>query len=135
MKTEEGILMNKIETKVRKADKVNPERDIIIEGANIIREGGLVVFPTETVYGLGGNGLDEGAVAKIFMAKGRAQDNPLILHVSSPEEVVALVKSIPKGARSLMDKFWPGPLTILFEKSHLVPDIITGGLDTVAIRM
>ena len=104
-------------------------------GGNLLREGKLVAFPTETVYGLGADGLNETAVANIFKAKGRPQDNPLILHVDSIDMVEKLVKEIPEKARKLMDKFWPGPLTIILEKSNLVPDIITGGLDTVAIRM
>ena len=124
-----------METKILKINPLNPEIDIIAEGAKYIRMGKLVAFPTETVYGLGANGLDEEAVKNIFTAKGRPQDNPLILHVSSIDEVKPLVKSIPKEAEILMKEFWPGPLTIIFERSSIVPDIITAGLDTVAIRM
>ena len=127
--------MEKIETKIIKVNEINPEKKLIVEGAKFIKKGKLVAFPTETVYGLGANGLDEEAVKKIFIAKGRPQDNPLILHVSSIEEVRPLVKSISKEAEIFMKKFWPGPLTILFKKSSQVPDIITAGLDTVAIRM
>lgn len=125
----------KVETKISKVNPLNPERDILMEAAKLIREGHLVAFPTETVYGLGANGLDEAAAAKIFDAKGRPQDNPLILHVSSIEEVEPLVESISHESEKLMDRFWPGPLTILFKRSSLIPDIITAGLDTVAIRM
>ncbi|MCF6463924.1 threonylcarbamoyl-AMP synthase [Clostridium sp. Cult1] len=127
--------MEKIETKIIKLNKINLEEKLILEGAKFIKEGKLVAFPTETVYGLGANGLDEEAVKKIFIAKGRPQDNPLILHVSSIEDVKPLVKSISKEAEILMKRFWPGPLTILFRKSNKVPNIITAGLDTVAIRM
>jgi L-threonylcarbamoyladenylate synthase len=127
--------MKRVETKIIKVDEKNPEKDLIKLGANLIKTGGLVAFPTETVYGLGANGLDEKAVANIFIAKGRPQDNPLILHVASQEEVKPLVKSIPIEAKIVMERFWPGPLTILFKRSNLVPDIITAGLDTVAIRM
>lgn len=101
----------------------------------IIRDGGLVAFPTETVYGLGANGLDGGAVAKIFEAKGRPQDNPLILHVAKKSDVKDLWLHVPDAARRLMDAFWPGPLTLVFVKSDAVPDEVTAGLDTVAVRM
>ena len=103
--------------------------------ARLIREGQVVAFPTETVYGLGADGLNQKAVAKIFKAKGRPQDNPLILHIDSVEMLHGLVREIPEGTQEVMDRFWPGPLTILFRKSQFVPDIITAGLDTVAIRM
>jgi len=104
-------------------------------GAKILREGGLVAFPTETVYGLGANGLDEDAVRSIYEAKGRPSDNPLILHVGSKSEVRRLWDTIPKSARILMDTFWPGPLTLIAQKSKIVPDAVTGGLNTVAVRM
>ena len=105
------------------------------EAAGILRSGGLVAFPTETVYGLGGNALDEDAARKIYAAKGRPSDNPLIAHVSCVEEVAPLVKEIPEAGRKLMEAFWPGPLTMIFPKSDKVPYGTTGGLDTVAIRM
>lgn len=105
------------------------------EAASILRSGGLVAFPTETVYGLGGNALDEDAARKIYAAKGRPSDNPLIAHVSCVEEVEPLVKEIPEAGRKLMEAFWPGPLTMIFPKSEKVPYGTTGGLDTVAIRM
>ena len=124
-----------MKTKIVKVNQLNPEPDLIKEGADFIKEGKLVAFPTETVYGLGANGLDEEAVSKIFIAKGRPQDNPLILHISSIEEIEPLVESISKEAEILMRKFWPGPLTMLFKRSNMVPDIITAGLSTVAIRM
>lgn len=127
--------MKKVQTKVIKIDEDSLEKDLIEIGARKIREGKLVAFPTETVYGLGANGLDEEAVKNIFIAKGRPQDNPLILHVSSIEEIEPLVEYISPEAKEVMNRFWPGPLTILFRRSKLVPDIITAGLDTVAIRM
>lgn len=105
------------------------------EAAGILRSGGLVAFPTETVYGLGSNALDEDAARKIYAAKGRPSDNPLIAHVSCVEEVEPLVKEIPEAGRKLMEAFWPGPLTMIFPKSEKVPYGTTGGLDTVAIRM
>ena len=107
----------------------------IKKAAEIIKKGGTVIFPTETVYGLGANGLDEEACKKIFQAKGRPSDNPLILHISSMEQLDKIVKEIPESARKLADKFWPGPLTIIFEKSPIVGDIISAGLNTVAVRM
>lgn len=127
--------MKEIKTMMIKVDATNPEKPLIDKGAGIIKSGGLVAFPTETVYGLGANGLDEEAVKNIFIAKGRPQDNPLILHVANVKQIVPLVESIPETAQRLMKRFWPGPLTILFKRSNLVPYSITAGLDTVAIRM
>ncbi len=124
-----------MKTTVIKIDKDNIDKDLIIEAVDTIKNSGLVAFPTETVYGLGANGFDENAVKKIFAAKGRPQDNPLILHVYSIEQVKELVKEIPDMAKRCMEEFWPGPLTILLPKSSKVPSIITAGLDTVAIRM
>ena len=106
----------------------------ISEAAEILKGGGLVAFPTETVYGLGGNGLDKEAAKKIYAAKGRPSDNPLILHVSSIKEVYPLVKALPEKAKKLMEAFWPGPLTLVLPKSDLVPKESTGGLETVALR-
>ncbi len=105
------------------------------QGAAIIRAGGLVAFPTETVYGLGANGLDGAAVDRIFEAKGRPNDNPLILHVSRKEDAFPLWSGEPPFARQLMDTFWPGPLTLIYYRSAIVPDEVTAGLDTVAVRM
>ena len=102
--------------------------------AEIIKSGGLVAIPTETVYGLGANGLDENAVAKIFEAKGRPQDNPLILHISGPEQIERYCHHIPQKAFDLAEKFWPGPLTIVLPAKNTVPKRTTGGLDTVAVR-
>ncbi|NBH71903.1 threonylcarbamoyl-AMP synthase [Clostridiaceae bacterium] len=105
------------------------------EAARILRAGGLVAFPTETVYGLGANALDEEAAKKIYAAKGRPSDNPLIAHISSFEELEPLVSEIPEEGRRLAEAFWPGPLTMIFPKSSLVPGTTTGGLGTVAVRM
>lgn len=127
--------MNHIETKVVKVDRENPEKEAIKEAAEIIKNGGTVAFPTETVYGLGANCFDEEAIDKIFLAKGRPQDNPLILHVSNVEQVYTLVESVSERAKMLMERFWPGPLTLIFNKSEKVSKKVTGGLSTVAIRM
>lgn len=113
----------------------SPEDEAIEEAAGIIRQGGLAAFPTETVYGLGANGLDPEAARKIYAAKGRPSDNPLILHISCMEELYPLVREVPEKARLLAERFWPGPLTMIFKKSEIVPDTVTGGLDTVAVRM
>ena len=102
--------------------------------ADIIKNGGLVAIPTETVYGLGANGLDENAVAKIFLAKGRPQDNPLILHVSDPEDMERFCHSIPECAYALTKAFWPGPLTLVLPARDIVPKCTTAGLPTVAVR-
>ena len=107
----------------------------IYKAAEIIKTGGLVAFPTETVYGLGANGLDENAVPKIYEAKGRPSDNPLILHISEFDEIKNIVKEIPDVAFVLADEFWPGPLTMVFKKSDIVPYRTTGGLESVAVRM
>ena len=107
----------------------------IQRAAEIIKNGGLVGMPTETVYGLAANALDEAAVRSIFEAKGRPQDNPLIVHISRMEQLKPLVSEIPDVALILAEKFWGGPLTMIFPKSALVPDVTSGGLDTVAVRM
>ena len=113
--------------------KVNEES--VALGARLIREGELVGFPTETVYGLGANALDARAVAKIFEAKGRPQDNPLITHVACVEEIPPLVRTIPAAARKLMEAFWPGPMTLILPKADCIPDAVSAGLDTVGIRL
>lgn len=105
------------------------------QGAKLIQAGELVAFPTETVYGLGADGLNGEAVAKIFLAKGRPADNPLIEHVAKKSDVRQLWRRIPKQAPMLMDTFWPGPLTLIAPKSDCVPSEVTAGLDTVAVRM
>lgn len=103
--------------------------------ANILKTGGLVLFPTETVYGLGANGLDANAVKKIFIAKGRKQDNPLILHISDFDMLHKIAANINEIEEKLINNFWPGPFTIILDRTSIVPDIVTGGLDTVGIRM
>lgn len=105
------------------------------EAAHVIKNGGLAAFPTETVYGLGANALDAAAAKKIYEAKGRPSDNPLIAHVAAFDDIIPLTSEIPKKGRALCEAFWPGPLTLIFPKSDLVPYGTTGGLDTVAIRM
>ena len=107
----------------------------IREAADIIRGGGLVGMPTETVYGLGANALDENAVKRIFEAKGRPGDNPLIVHVSSVDEIAPLVREIPDAAKKLMAAFWPGPMTLILPKSDKIPAAVSAGLDTVGIRL
>lgn len=107
----------------------------IKEAANILKQGGLVAFPTETVYGLGADALNADAAAKIYAAKGRPSDNPLIVHIADVNDVEKLATKVPDQAQLLMEAFWPGPLTIILPKKDLVPDGTTGGLNTVAIRM
>ena len=108
--------------------------DTALVAADILKNGGLVAIPTETVYGLGANGLDEAAVAKIFEAKGRPQDNPLILHVADAADMEKFCHSIPKAAYALADAFWPGPLTLVLPARDTVPKRTTAGLSTVAVR-
>ncbi|MDS1030351.1 L-threonylcarbamoyladenylate synthase [Bacillota bacterium LX-D] len=127
--------MKKIITKYYKIDPKVPSLPPIQEAAEIIRRGGTVAFPTETVYGLGANALDPQAVSKIFRAKGRPGDNPLIVHIANPKDVAPLVSSIPQEAEKLMKLFWPGPLTLIFPKSSIVPSAVTAGIETVAIRI
>ncbi|GKX30616.1 threonylcarbamoyl-AMP synthase [Vallitalea longa] len=124
-----------METIIRRVDVNNIDNNIIVEAAEILKKGQLVAFPTETVYGIGANALDINAVEKIYKAKGRPSDNPLIVHVADKEDVKRYVLNINSTAQKLMDEFWPGPLTLIFEKKDIIPDKITGGLSTVAIRM
>ena len=124
-----------METKILDVDVLNIDEEKINEAAKMIRDGRLVAFPTETVYGLGANAENEEAVKSIFYAKGRPSDNPLIVHVSDIAMCERYVKKIPKGAEALMAHFWGGPLTIIMEKSPLACQSVSAGLDTVAIRM
>ena len=123
-----------MKTKIKKTSVDNIDMDTINQAGEIIRQGGLVAFPTETVYGLGADALNEEAAAKIYAAKGRPSDNPLIAHIADLEMLKPLVEEIPPVAEKLMDAFWPGPMTLIFNKSNLVPKGTTGGLDTVAVR-
>ena len=124
-----------MQTKIFKTNPKNPNISQIKQAATIIKSGKLVAFPTETVYGLGANALDHKAVKKIFESKGRPSDNPLIIHIADVADLGILSDHIPKTAFVLIEKFWPGPLTLVLKKSKFVPKIATGGLDTVAIRM
>lgn len=124
-----------METKIRKIDKNKIEESVIQEAGEILKSGGLVAFPTETVYGLGAIALDEEAAKKTYAAKGRPSDNPLIVHIADKEDLKKIAVNIPPETETLMSRFWPGPLTMIFEKSSIVPYGTTGGLDTVAVRM
>ena len=127
--------VNTLQTEVIKLDRENMDLDALKRAGEIIKSGGLVAFPTETVYGLGGDGLHEESSRKIYEAKGRPSDNPLIVHVADMEHLEKIVKKVPKAAYKLAEAFWPGPMTMILEKNDLVPYGTTGGLDTVAIRM
>ena len=113
----------------------NLDMDAIKKAGDILKAGGLVAFPTETVYGLGGNALDPQASMKIYAAKGRPSDNPLIVHIAELEQLEKITTEIPEGAKILAEKYWPGPLTMIVWKNEKVPYETTGGMDTVAIRM
>lgn len=126
---------NSINTKVVKVDSENIDYNIIKEAADIINRGGIVVFPTETVYGIGADALNDQAVDKIFKAKGRPQDNPLIVHIAEFDELYDLALEVPRNAKLLAEKFWPGPLTMILYKKDVLSDKITAGLDTAAIRL
>lgn len=124
-----------MKTKIIKIDENNIDDKAMQEAGRILRQGGLVAFPTETVYGLGGDALNENSSAKIYAAKGRPSDNPLIVHITDMKALEPIVSEIPKEAYSLAEKYWPGPLTMIFHKSEAVPLATTGGLSTVAVRM
>lgn len=126
-----------METELLNIESVSSEQKTaaLRKAGEIIREGGLVAFPTETVYGLGADALNAEAAAKIYAAKGRPSDNPLIVHIHDISQVYEIAEEVPDEAKAVMEKFWPGPLTIILNKKSCVPDGTTGGLHTVAIRM
>lgn len=124
-----------MDTKVIRMDEQHIDMELLREAGEIIKAGGLVAFPTETVYGLGGDALNPASSRKIYAAKGRPSDNPLIVHIADMEALDAIVQEVPEEARRLAEAFWPGPLTMILHKSGLVPYETTGGLDTVAVRM
>lgn len=124
-----------MKTKMICIDEKNIDTKALKEAGEIIKKGGLVAFPTETVYGLGGDALNENSSGKIYHAKGRPSDNPLIIHICRMEDLPRIVKEIPDAAKKLAAAFWPGPLTMIMNKSDKVPYATTGGLDTVAVRM
>ena len=124
-----------METKIIKVDREHPDKKILEEAGQLLRAGALVAFPTETVYGLGGDGMKEDAAARIYAAKGRPSDNPLIIHIAELSALEELAVDIPELAYRLAEKFWPGPLTMILKKSARVPYATTGGLETVAVRM
>lgn len=122
-------------TIIEKVNKNRIDMQVIRRAGEIIKQGGLVAFPTETVYGLGANALDEEAARKTYAAKGRPSDNPLIVHIAEYEDLKQIAVDIPASAKVLAGRFWPGPLTMVFKKDAKVPYGTTGGLDTVAVRM
>lgn len=124
-----------METKVIKINRNQPDKALLKEAGQLLAKGALVAFPTETVYGLGGDGLKEDVAARIYAAKGRPSDNPLILHIAELSDMEKLAVDIPELAYRLAEQFWPGPLTMILKKAEVVPYATTGGLDTVAIRM
>ena len=122
-------------TKLVKVEKEYPDLQIMKEAGEILKNGGLVAFPTETVYGLGGDGLNARSSEKIYTAKGRPSDNPLIIHIADMESLEGIVTQVPEEARKLANAYWPGPLTMIFQKNYRVPYETTGGLESVAVRM
>lgn len=118
-----------------KTSLFNDTIENIRTAADIIRDGGLVAFPTETVYGLGADALNSEAVGKVYTAKGRPSDNPMIVHIAETSELAGLTDDISEDMRVLMDKFWPGPMTMIVRRKDIVPDVTTGGLDTVGVRL
>lgn len=124
-----------MDTQIVQLNERHMQEDLLRQAGEIIKAGGLVAFPTETVYGLGGDALNPESSRKIYAAKGRPSDNPLIVHICQMEDLSYIVKEIPEAARKLAEAFWPGPLTMIFHKSPAVPSETTGGLATVAVRM
>ncbi|MEM3399728.1 MAG: L-threonylcarbamoyladenylate synthase [Candidatus Micrarchaeia archaeon] len=124
-----------METRIIKISTSDLDESGIRLAAKILRNGGLVAFPTETVYGLGADALNPRAVRKIFEVKGRPKDDPLIVHIADKKDIHKLARDIPDCAEEIMGKFWPGPLTLIFKKRRIVPKITAGGLNTVAVRM
>ena len=124
-----------MKTIIEKLDENQIDEQILTKAGNVLKQGGLVAFPTETVYGLGANALDEEAARKTYAAKGRPSDNPLIIHIADEDALDFIVQNVSDKARKVMAKFWPGPLTLVFEKNENVPYGTTGGLETVAVRM
>ena len=124
-----------MQTELVKIDREQMSHHIMKRAGEILQNGGLVAFPTETVYGLGADALNEEAAQKIYAAKGRPSDNPLIVHIADMEALGRIAESIPKEAKALAEAFWPGPLTMIFRKKECVPSGTTGGLSTVAVRM
>jgi len=124
-----------MKTEIVKIDEEQIDQEAIARAGEILKRGGLVAFPTETVYGLGGDALNENSSRLIYAAKGRPSDNPLIVHITNMEALEKIVTEIPPAARKLAERYWPGPLTMIFHKSSAVPLATTGGLDTVAVRM
>lgn len=124
-----------MKTEIVKIDEEQIDQEAIARAGEILKRGGLVAFPTETVYGLGGDALNENSSRLIYAAKGRPSDNPLIVHITNMEALKKIVTEIPPAARKLAERYWPGPLTMIFHKSSAVPLATTGGLDTVAVRM
>lgn len=127
--------MDSLPTRLLRVNPLQPDPRIIREAAAILRAGGLVAFPTETVYGLGALATDRQALRRIFAAKGRPADNPLILHVAHPQELATLARELPPAAWTLARAFWPGPLTLVVPRAPQVPDEATAGLPTVAVRL
>ena len=124
-----------MDTKIIRTDPEHIDPAAMREAGRILKEGGLVAFPTETVYGLGGNALDERASGKIYAAKGRPSDNPLIVHIAETDALFQITEEVPKKAMAMAEAFWPGPLTMIFRKNEKVPLATTGGLSSVAVRM
>ena len=129
------VFGDRMDTKLFSINPKEMDKNALREAGQIIKQGGLVAFPTETVYGLGGDALNKESSKKIYAAKGRPSDNPLIVHICCMDDLAAIVKNIPREAEALAEVFWPGPLTMIFEKSDKVPMETTGGLSTVAVRM
>ena len=124
-----------MQTRLLKIDRCNQETADLSAACELLRKGELVAFPTETVYGLGGNACDASASARIYAAKGRPSDNPLIVHIAHKEDLSVVGRDVSEGAKKLADAFWPGPLTIIVNRADIIPKETTGGLDSVAVRM
>lgn len=123
-----------VKSKIVRVDPLRPDKEVIADAAEVLRNGGLVAFPTETVYGLGADAYNTNAVKKIFVVKGRPSDNPLILHIGDASELDLVAKDVPQIAYKIIGRVWPGPVTLVLKKSEAVPPEVTAGLPTVAVR-
>src|ERR1700724_2797944 len=128
-------MSDEIQTEVIRVDAMQPEASIIEHAAGLLRAGNVVVFPTETVYGLGADVFQPAALERIFLAKGRPHSDPLIAHIADEASLELLTTSLSEQAKRLADAFWPGPLTLILPRGSRVPHLVTAGLETVAVRM
>lgn len=128
------MTVNSIETEILEVKDLNSNYENVKKGAEYLKKGEVVAIPTETVYGLAADAFNENAIKKVFQVKGRPQDNPLLVHIHKLEQVYDICKDIPQEAKKVFDAFWPGSVTLIFNKKECISDTVTAGMDTVAVR-